>query len=292
MNLMTDRVAVVTGASRGVGKGIAIALGAAGYTVYITGRSVTQSEMKLCGQSLSGTLTETAALIKANGGHCIPIACDHTDDKQVEALFDRVRVEQGRLDLLVNNAIALHENLINPGPFWEKPLEMVTMLDVGLRSSYVASYFAAPLLLQTGNALIVFTSSYGGVCYMHGPAYGAQKAGSDKMAHDMAVDFEGTGVDCVSLWLGPQITERSAIAAVERPDTYGRIMQIGETPEFSGRVILSLFDDPQRAKLSGKTLIGAELAHQYYGIVDDNRQPPSYRDVLGSPQQWHPTHIK
>ncbi|PSL12026.1 NAD(P)-dependent dehydrogenase (short-subunit alcohol dehydrogenase family) [Marinobacterium halophilum] len=291
MSYTPPRVAVVTGASRGVGKGIAIALGAAGMTVYITGRSATRSDMQLCGQPLPGTLAETAAAITAAGGQGIAVPCDHSDDAQVRALFEQVREEQGRLDLLVNNAIALHENLIDPGPFWDKPLDMTAMLDVGLRSSYVASYYAAPLLLQTGTGLVVFTSSYGGVCYMHGPAYGAQKAGGDKMAADMAIDFEGTGVDCVSLWLGPQRTERSAIAAVARADAYGDIMQSGETPEFNGHVILALLDDPQRAAHSGKTLISAELA-QDYGVTDGDRQPPSYRKMLGAPQQWHPARVK
>ncbi|MBV0934704.1 SDR family NAD(P)-dependent oxidoreductase [Marinobacterium weihaiense] len=291
MSQTPSRVAVVTGASRGVGKGIAIALGAAGMIVYITGRSATRSDMQLCGQPLGGTLSETAAAITAAGGQGIAVPCDHGDDAQVKALFEQVQREQGRLDLLVNNAIALPEQLINEGPFWDKPLAMTAMLDVGLRSSYVASYYAAPLLLAGGNGLVVFTSSYGSVCYMHGPAYGAQKAGGDKMAADMAVDFEGSGVDCVALWLGPQRTERSAIAAQARPDAYGDIMHSGETPEFNGRVILALLEDPHRADYSGQTLISAELA-QDYGIADDDRQPPSYRQLLGAPQQWHPVRVK
>lgn len=291
---MTDTtrgVAVVTGASRGVGKGIAIALGSAGMTVYVTGRSATESRASLKGQVLPGTVRETAEAVTRAGGQGIAVACDHADDQQVKALFDQVEREQGRLDLLVNNAIALHDNLIDPGPFWEKPPELVNLIDVGLRSSYVASYYAAPLLLKSEQALIVFTSSYGGACYMHGPAYGAQKAGGDKMAADMAVDFEGTGVSCVSLWLGPQKTERSAVAAVARPDSYGDIMEIGESPEFNGRVILALLQDPQLESYSGKTLISAELA-QNYGIPDDNgRQPPSFRTLLGAPLAWNPVRI-
>ncbi|SIP98579.1 SDR family NAD(P)-dependent oxidoreductase [Marinobacterium stanieri] len=284
-------VAVVTGASRGVGKGIAVALGAAGFTVYLTGRSLSQSNMTLMGQPLPGTLEETAQAVTEAGGKGIPVACDHGDNEQVRALFARVEQEQGHLDLLVNNAIALHENLIDAGPFWQKPLDMTRMLDVGLKSSYVASYFAAPLLLKAEKGLIVFTSSYGAGCYMHGPIYGAQKAGGDKMVADMAVDFEDTDVACVSLWLGPQRTERSAIAAQSRPDAYGEIMQTGETPEFNGRVIAALLDDPDLAQHSGKTLVSAELA-QDYGIRDvDNSQPPSYRQLLGAPLSWHPARV-
>lgn len=129
-------------------------------------------------------------------------------------LFDRVRRESGRLDLLVNNAATISDNLVSPKPFWEKPLDLADVLDVGLRSSYVASWYAAPLLVAGGRGLIAFTSSPGSVCYMHGPAYGAQKAGVDKMAADMAVDFRGTGVATVSIWMGILLTESCAPLSV------------------------------------------------------------------------------
>ncbi|WP_323753296.1 SDR family NAD(P)-dependent oxidoreductase [Marinobacter sp.] len=285
-------VAVVTGASRGVGRGIAIALGGAGMTVYVTGRSATKSNAQLRGQTLSGTLEETAEAITQAGGKGIAVGCDHANDEQVRQLFARVEREHGQLDLLVNNAAFLHENLIDPGPFWNKPLDMVEMLNVGLRSSYIASYFAAPLLLKAPRALIAFTSSFGADCYMHGPAYGAQKAGIDKMAFDMAADFSDTNVSTASLWLGPQRTERSAIAAEARADTYEAVMAHAETPEFNGRVILAMLGDPELPELSGHTLITAELAEKY-GITDqDNHQPMSYRNMLGSPRTFHPARVE
>lgn len=291
MDSENRRVAVVTGASRGVGKGIAIALGAAGMIVYVTGRSTTVSRAQLRGQVLPGTIEETAEAVSRAGGLGIAVACNHADDEQVRALFERVAREQGRLDLLVNNATFLHENLIDPGPFWEKPLELVGILDVGLRSAYVASYYAAPLLVAGGRGLIAFVSSYGAGCYMHGPAYGAQKAGCDKLAADMAVDLEGTGVAALSLWLGPQRTERSAIAGDERADQYQAFLAQAETPEFNGRVILALLDDPALADLSGQTLVTAELA-QGYGIREDGgRLPPSYREQLGAPRVPHPARV-
>lgn len=292
MSNSSKGIAVVTGASRGVGRGIAVALGAAGMTVYVTGRSATKSNAQLRGQPLSGTLAETAEAINQAGGIGIAVACDHADDNQVQELFAQVEREHGHLDLLVNNAAFLPENLIDSGPFWSKPLEMASMLNVGLRSSYIASYYAAPLLLKAQRSLIAFTSSYGADCYMHGPAYGVQKAGTDKMAYDMAVDFDGTTVATVSLWLGPQKTERSAIAAVERADTYEAIMANAETPEFNGRVILALLNDPKLAQLSGQTLITAELAATY-GVTDnEDRKPPSYRDMLGSPRKYHPARVE
>src|SRR5690606_14963531 len=145
-------VAVVTGASRGAGRGIARALLSRGWRVYGTGRTVTDAD------------------------GVIPAPLDHADDSAVAALFDRVAAECGRLDLLVNNAAAVHPALTDPRPFWQKSVELADILDIGLRSAYVAAYHAAPLLLAADRALIAFTSSPGSVCYMHGPAYGAQKA--------------------------------------------------------------------------------------------------------------------
>lgn len=253
------RVAVVTGASRGAGKGIAAALVDDGWTVYLTGRTVVDPE---------------------DGG--IAVQVDHSDDAAVAALFERIGNEAGRLDLLVNNAAVVHDNLIDPKPFWEKPIGLADVLDVGLRSSYIASWHAAPLLVAAGRGLIAFTSSPGGVCYMHGPAYGAQKAGVDKMAADMAVDFHGTGVSTLSIWMGILLTEKFKSAFDE--ETLAKSLGNFETPEFTGHVISALFDDPDLAEISGQTLIAAEEA-QRYGITDEGgRTPPSHRAMLGDPR--------
>ena len=254
-------VAVVTGASRDAGRGIATALLNAGWRVYLTGRTVTDT---------------------GDGG--IPVVVDHRDDAEVAALFDRVRAESGRLDLLVNNAAAIHDDLVDPKPFWEKPLELADVLDVGLRSAYVASWCAAPLMVGQERGLIAFTSSPGSVCYMHGPAYGAQKAGIDKLAADMAVDFVGTGVTTISIWMGILLTEKFRRAFDGHPEALARTAEHAETPEFTGRLIDALYRDPDLADLRGQTVIGAELG-QRYGITDsDGRQPPSHRDMLGAPR--------
>lgn len=265
------RVAVVTGASRGAGRGIAVALGAHGWRVYVTGRSIEDSG--------------TADQVSAAGGVGVAVPVDHADDDAVAQVFARVRDEDGGLDLLVNNAAVIHDELTGTRPFWEKPVGLGDVLDVGLRSAYVASWHAAPLLTARPRGLIAFTSSPGSVCYMHGPAYGAQKAGIDKMAADMAVDFTGTAVACVSIWMGILLTERLRSAFAGNPEALAATAQHAETPEFTGHLIDALFADPDLAELSGHTLIAAELASRY-GITDeDGRRPPSHREMLGSPRE-------
>jgi NAD(P)-dependent dehydrogenase (short-subunit alcohol dehydrogenase family) len=270
-------ICVVSGASRGVGKGIALAFGEQGATVYVTGRSGEEST-----SALGGTVAATAAEVTARGGKGIAVCCDHGDDNAVRALFEQVRAEQGRLDILVSNAIALPKDLTVVAPFWKKSLDALSVLDVGLRSSYVDTWHAAPLLLES-QGLVVFTSSFGGTCYMHGPAYGAGKAGTDKMAHDMAHDFRPFGVAAVSIWPGLVKTELTKSLLATEPDKYGAAARMAESPEFLGHVIAALYRDPERLMLSGSVQVVAELAKRY-GITDqEGRQPPSYRRALGDP---------
>lgn len=286
---MTDykpQVAIVTGASRGAGKGIALALGEKGMTVCVTGRSTREED-----HFLGGTVQRTADEITAAGGKGIGVVCDHTDPAQIKALIERVEREQGRIDILHNNVTFIHDELILPEPFWKRSVDLVNILDVGLKSAYYASYYAAPIMVKQGKGLISFSSSFGSACYMHGPAYGAQKVGVDKFAADMAVDFENTGVCCVSLWMGPLLTERSQKAFRERPDQYAPFLEVVETPQFSGDILYAIASDPDNAKLSGQTLVGAEIA-LHYGIKDRNgKQPPTYREMLGEPRKQHPARV-
>lgn len=278
MALTQDRVVLVTGASRGAGKGIALALGETGATVYVTGRSQKEGDAPL-----PGTVFATAEEINQRGGTGIPVVCDHSDDEQVKALFAQIAGEQGRLDILVNNALYVPDAITQEGPFWEKPLDMIEITNVGMRSSYVASYYAAPLLVKNGEGLVVNTSSFGGRCYMHGAAYGAGKAAVDKMAHDMAVDFEPHKVCAVSMWMGLLKTERTMQVFDAQPELYADIAATAESPEFTGRVIDALAKDPNYMERTGKVWIGAELGEEY-GVVDTNgQQPPSHRPMLGDP---------
>lgn len=273
-------VAFVTGASRGAGKGIALALGATGATVYVTGRTKNDGDSEL-----PGSIATTAKQIAERGGRGIAIACDHADDAQVEAAFAQVAAEHGRLDILVNNAFAIPDGIISRKPFWQKKLDQQMVLDVGLRSTYVSSYFAAPLLV-TGGKLVVNTSSFGGTCYMHGPAYGAVKAGVDKMAHDMAEDFRPFDVAVISLWMGMLRTERTEALFTSTDHRYADLTKQAETAEFPGRIIAALAASPERMNYSGRVHVGAELAVEL-GVTDvDGNQPPSHRPALGNPPEY------
>lgn len=259
-------IAVVTGASRGAGEGIARALGSHGATVYVTARSE--------------EVHRTAESVTEAGGHGIAVQVDHGDDEQVKALFDLIARDHGRVDVLVNNAAIIRDEMMGRTKFWDEPLNVIDTLDVGVRSSYVATVYAAPLMLPQGRGLVAFTSSSGAAHYAFGPAYGAPKAAVDKMAADMAFDFRDEGIATVSIWMGSLLTERVRAIVAANPAKLGHILDTAETPELTGHVIWALYHDPELMKLSGQTLIGAELAVGY-GIKDeDGRQPPSYRDMF------------
>jgi NAD(P)-dependent dehydrogenase (short-subunit alcohol dehydrogenase family) len=275
-------VAVVTGASRGAGRGIAQALGQHGATVYVTGRSTSSTD-----SPHGGTIGDTVSLVDEAGGRGIAVAVDHADDAAVADLFAAVRDEQGRLDVLVNNAAHV-VGTPQPGGFWEKPPEAADLLTVGLRSHYVAAYHAAPLLIRNGRGLIVNTGHYGAVSYHFGPAYGAQKAGADKMAADMAKELRPHNVAAVSIWMGPLDTERARAHISSLPPDR-RPTQKRESSQFTGHVIAALYRSSELMALSGRALIGAELG-AYFGVTDiDGTTPRSLRHQLGGPPEPHPS---
>lgn len=284
----TKPVVIVTGASRGAGRGVALGLGAHGCTVYVTGRSTETGS-----HALPGTIHETAQAVTDVGGKGIAVRVDHANDEEVGALFEQVMRDHGRVDILVNNAAAIVDELTTPGRFWEKPLKLADIINVGLRSSYVTSWYAAPIMVQQRCGLIINTSGSGGVHYVYGPGYGAHKAGVDKLAADMAVDFEDTGVNVLSIWMGALLTDRLRMVIASDAEKYGHLWDQVESPEFTGHVIWELFNDPAIGALSGKTVIGAEMAMKY-GIKDvEGRQPPSYRDTHGvAPREQYPNIIR
>ena len=279
--VLSGKVAIVTGASRGIGKGIALALAEAGATVYVTGRTVTPGAYPL-----PGTVGETAAECDARGGKGIAVQVDHANDEQVAALFEKVRREQGRLDILVNNAFALPEHLTEPGNFWDKPLSDWQMIDVGLRSNFVAAWHAAQIMTPQRSGLIVAISGYVGVTYTYGVVFGTCKSGVDRMARDMAIELKPHDVASISLWQGLTFTERAERNIANNPAMKASIVTnplIGCSPEFPGRVIVALASDPEVMKRTGGTHITAELARDY-GITDvDGKVIPSLREQRGAP---------
>jgi NAD(P)-dependent dehydrogenase (short-subunit alcohol dehydrogenase family) len=266
MKHLKGRVALVTGASRGIGKGCALELGAAGATVYVTGRTVRPGS-----DPLPGTIGETAAEIDVLGGTGIAVACDHRDDAQVEALFERVRAERGRLDVLVNNAFIIPPLLTSGRKFWEAPIsDYDDMLDVGTRSAYVASWHALRLMLPVQRGLIANVSSSGAVGYAWHVAYGMGKSALDRFTADAAHELRKRGVSVVSLWPGLVRTERvQGQAGLEKLfEDNG-----GESPRFTGRAVAALAADPDVHRFTGRALAVRELA-DLYGFRDvDGRLP-------------------
>lgn len=282
MNILEGKIAVVTGATRGLGKGIAIGLGEAGATVYITGRSLDAGNQT--GQ-MGGSLQETCTEVEKAGGVCIPVQVDHSDDGQIQALFDRIQQEQsGQLDLLVNNVYGGVQSLRTASgkPFWQSEPELWDACNnVGLRSHYVASVFAARMMAQKRQGLICTISSWGGVSYIFGAAYGAGKAACDRLSADMAVDLKPHNIASLSIYPGIVGTEHISQFADElneNPETDARSALFvqrynWETPLLTGRVIAQLAADSTVMRRTGKVQIVAELAQQY-GLVDQNGECP------------------
>ena len=285
MGSLSGKVAVVTGASRGIGKGIALALAAEGATVYVTGRTVMPDSYPL-----PGTVGETAVEVDRRGGKGVAVQVDHGKDDQVAALFDRVSRDEGRLDLLVNNAFSLPEDLTEPKSFWEKPLSNWEMVDVGVRSNFVAAWHAAKVMVPQKSGLIVAISGYVGVTYTYGVVFGTCKSAVDRMARDMAIELKPHNVESISMWQGLTFTERAQRNLDRNPEMKASIVTnptIGCSPEFPGRVIAALAKDPGVMTRSGGTFITAELA-QDYGVTDlGGKVIPSLRGQRGSPI-WSP----
>lgn len=287
MQPLQGTVALVTGATRGLGKGIAIGLGEAGATVYITGRTLATSP------EATGSLEETAAAVEQAGGVAIPVQVDHSDDDQIQALFDRIQTDQdGRLDVLVNNAYAGVPALraAYGKPFWEsEPRFWDACNGVGLRSHYVASVYAARLMVPRQRGLICTLSSWGGLSYIFGVPYGVGKAACDRMAADMAIELKPHNIASLSIWPGIVGTELMTQFAAEMGlgnrstgEVQAEAIQAQynwETPLLTGRVIAALAADAGVLRRTGQVQIVAELSREY-GLVDaDGQRPASLRSL-------------
>jgi NAD(P)-dependent dehydrogenase (short-subunit alcohol dehydrogenase family) len=269
---LVEKIAVVTGATRGIGKGIAMGLGEAGATVYVTGRSVDTGKLD---EDLPGTIYQTADEVTQLGGQGIALRCDHRNDADVEAAFKRILDEQGRIDILVNNVWGGYEYIVEPTgeytwekSFWEQPhWRWDAMFQAGVRAHYTASALAAKAMVAQRSGLIVNISYWAGQKYMNNLMYGVSKAATDRLAMDMAHELRDYQVAAVSLYPGLVRTER-VLAAAAFFD-----LSNSESPQFTGRAIAALAADPNIMQKSGQVLVAAALALEY-GFTDiDGKQP-------------------
>jgi dehydrogenase/reductase SDR family member 1 len=273
---LRDCVALVTGGSRGVGKGVAIGLAEAGATVIVTARTRSSG-----GSEWPGSLDETISAIDEAGGKGLGLLCDHSDDDSVRDVFDLIRRDHGRLDVLVNNVFAAPNVMPVNVPFWQVPTSLWdTLHRVGLRSHFVCSQFAVPLMLPQKRGLIVNTSSGGGVRYTFNVPFGVQKSGVDRMARDMAHELKPFGISAISIWPGYIKSEKLAAQPDRVPAALAKLIaERGETPVFVGRAIAALAADPNVIAKSGQILLASELATEYgFTDVDGRIPPPPSRD--------------
>jgi NAD(P)-dependent dehydrogenase (short-subunit alcohol dehydrogenase family) len=281
---LKGKIAVVTGASRGAGRGIALALGESGATVYVTGRS-----SRAGGPTTNGrpeTFEETAELVTARGGIGIPVRCDHTVEADIEALFAQVEREQGRLDLLVNNAWGGYEGYDETfdKPFWEQPVARFDrMWTAGLRSHFVTSRHAVPLLLRQRNGLIVNITTIITANDFSSTLYATIKTAKQRMTQGMAHDLKPYGVAVVGVAPGFMRTEVILMHFKTTEADWQSVPDLArtETPQYVGRAVAALLADPNVLEKAGQTIPSGDLAKEY-GFTDvDGRYVPSFYTETG-----------
>ncbi|OON20196.1 oxidoreductase, short chain dehydrogenase/reductase family protein, partial [Opisthorchis viverrini] len=296
MPRLENVVCLVTGASRGIGRGIALGLGAEGATVYITGRT-----LKPKGDEIEGSLEETAAEINSRGGKAIPVVVDHSEETQITDLFVRIRREQrGRLDVLVNNAYsavpflkrslgkAYYEiDAYSPGEVWDE------VNNVGLRNHYICSALATKVMIdykkQEPSArpgLIINISSFGACRYAFSAVYGCGKAALDRLTHDMNVELKRNKVDvCViSLWPGLVRTEEMMNVAVNTTKEFlaaFRDPSLSESTELCGLAVAAIACEKSSALMarSDNIVLVSDVVAQYALRVPGEPAPPNYRSL-------------
>lgn len=267
MGAMTGKVAVVTGASRGIGKGIALALAEQGATVYVTGRTTGPGER---------TIDTTARLINEKGGKGIAIQCDHAKDDQIAKVFEQIGREAGHIDYLINNVYKIPSPPAWGGGFWDHPIQIYDdQVGIGMRAHYVASWHAAQLIFKSGpGAAIVNISSPGGQSYHFSCSYGAGKAGLDRLTADMAIELKPKGVAAVAIYPGSVSTEFIQDAAKER----GMDLTKSQTPLFVGRCVVQMLLHPDSLMERTGQIVWIEDLGEEFNVLDEHgRRPPGYR---------------
>ena len=268
---LAGKVALVTGASKNIGKGMALEVAASGACTYVTARTSEDRPGQLA------SLDRTVAEIEAAGGTAVAVACDHTDDAQVEAVFRRIATEQGRLDLVVNVASPDFSDMVGVA-FWDLPFDTISRcLDVGPRSNFVTTALAARMMIPQRSGVVVNISSHGAVGYLLSVPYGVGKGAIDKLTRDTALELRPHDVAVVSLWPGLVLTEGLLANTTLRPDgvreLHGLELNFGETPKFNGKAVVALAADPEIMARSGGSYWTASLAREYGFTEDDGSLP-------------------
>ncbi|MCZ6711528.1 MAG: SDR family NAD(P)-dependent oxidoreductase [Gammaproteobacteria bacterium] len=266
MGSLNGKIAVVTGASRGIGKGIALALGEQGCTVYVTGRTTGDGER---------TIDTTARLITEAGGEGRAIRCDHGDDEDIARLFAQIKEEAGHIDVLVNNVYKIPDPPAWGGGFWDHPIQIWDdQVGIGLRAHYVASWHAAPLMFSAGaGAAMLNVSSPGGQGYAYSCSYGAGKAGLDRLTADMAIELKDKEIPAIVLYPGSVSTEFIQDAA----EAQGMDLSKSQTPLYVGRCAVAMLASDELMSRTG-TIQWVEDLGEEFDILDENgKRPPGFR---------------
>ena len=264
MDDLKGHIAVVTGSSRGIGKGTAIALGEKGCTVYVTGRSTGDGDR---------TIDTTARLVTEAGGEGRAIQCDHGNDTEIEALFRQIGDEAGHIDILVNNVYKIPNPPAWGGGFWDHPIQVWDdQVGIGLRAHYVASWHAAPLMFKSDYARMLNVSSPGGQSYPFSSSYGAGKAGLDRLTADMAIELQEKGVPACVLYPGSVATEFIQDAAESREMDLSQ----SQTPLLVGRAAAELLMLDNMMERTG-TIQWVEDLIEEFDLYDENGSRPTQR---------------
>jgi NAD(P)-dependent dehydrogenase (short-subunit alcohol dehydrogenase family) len=274
MKSLTGKVALVTGGSRGAGRAIAVELGKAGATVYITGRSTKGNST----QNFPGTIDDTVIQIEEAGGKGIAVRCDHTIDAETKAVIEQIREEQGRLDILVNNVWGAHDIGVNPGSFWELPLEIWDkMFTAGVRAQLATNHFAIPLLRENKEALIIHTTFWDEGKYTGQFYYDLAKNALVRMAYGLSKELKEEGIAVMSVSPGFMRTELvlEHMGVNEENWQESEDLKKSETPYYVGRAITALATDSNVIKKTGQVLKAGDLAKEYrFTDVDGRYIPP------------------
>ncbi|MBU5213162.1 SDR family oxidoreductase [Heyndrickxia oleronia] len=276
MNNLKGKVALVTGGSRGAGRGIAIELGKAGATVYVTGRSTQGNSTN----AWPGTIDDTVSEMEAHGGTGIAIRCDHTNDTETESVINQIRKEQGKLDILINNVWGAHDLGVDAKPFWELPLKhWDTMFTAGVRAQLATNHFAIPLLRENRQALIVHTTFWDDHKYTGQFYYDLAKNSLVRMAYGLSIELKQDNIAVLAVSPGfmrtelvlqhHHVAEENWQEAVELKDS--------ETPHYIGRAITHLASDANVIEKSGKAYRVGDLAKEYNFTDIDGRFIPPFK---------------